>query len=164
MNIRQLITNTLFVLSIFTYYLLWSGHCYNHFTTSYSLKPYNNLMWKIYDHHTIHGVLELRILKRFATSPGNCILSELSTMTCPSWVTLHGVAHSFIELDKAVIHEIILQARTLQWIFPSPTERSLSLLQGMFATQESNTGLLHCRQIPYQLSHKRSPRILERVA
>ena len=46
-NEYQLITNTLFVLSIFTYYLLWSGHCYNHFTTSYSLKPYNNLMWKI---------------------------------------------------------------------------------------------------------------------
>ena len=26
-----------------------------------------------------------------------------STMTHPSWVTLHGMAHSFIELDKAVI-------------------------------------------------------------
>ena len=28
------------------------------------------------------------------------ILSELSTMTCPSWVDLHDMAHSFIELDK----------------------------------------------------------------
>ena len=33
------------------------------------------------------------------------ILSELSTMTCLSWVALHGMAHSFIELDKAVVHE-----------------------------------------------------------
>ena len=29
------------------------------------------------------------------------LLSELSTMTCPSWVDLHSMAHSFIELDKA---------------------------------------------------------------
>ena len=41
---------------------------------------------------------------------------------------------------------------------------SLSLLQGNFPTQQSNPGLLLCRQIIYQLSHKGSPRILERVA
>ena len=40
---------------------------------------------------------------------------------------------------------------------------SLSLLQGIFPTQGSNPGLPHCRQIPYQLSHKGSP-ILEWVA
>ena len=31
---------------------------------------------------------------------------------------------------------------------------SLSLLQGIFPTQESNQGLLRCRQILYQLSYK----------
>ena len=41
-------------------------------------------------------------------SPVNHILSELSTMTCSSWVALHGMAHSFIELDKAVVHVISL--------------------------------------------------------
>ena len=41
---------------------------------------------------------------------------------------------------------------------------SLSLLQGIFPTQESNQGLLHCRQILYQLSQKGSLRILEWVA
>ena len=41
---------------------------------------------------------------------------------------------------------------------------SLSLLQGIFPTQGSNPGLLHCGQILYQLSHKGSPRILEWVA
>ena len=30
---------------------------------------------------------------------------------------------------------------------------SLSLLQGIFPTQRLNPGLLHCRQIPYRLSH-----------
>ena len=36
-------------------------------------------------------------------SPVNHILSELFTMTWPSWVALHSMAHSFIELDKAVV-------------------------------------------------------------
>ena len=51
----------------------------------------------------------------------------------------------------------ILQARILEW-------GSLSFLQGIFPTQGSNPGLLHCRRILYQLSHKGSPRILEWVA
>ena len=42
--------------------------------------------------------------------------------------------------------------------------RSLSLLQGIFPTQGSIPGLPHCRQILYQLSHRGSPRILEKVA
>ena len=33
-------------------------------------------------------------------SPVDHILSELSTMTCPSWVAPYGMAHSFTELDK----------------------------------------------------------------
>jgi len=41
---------------------------------------------------------------------------------------------------------------------------SLSLLQGLFATQGLNPHLPHLRQILYQLSHKGSPRILEWVA
>ena len=35
---------------------------------------------------------------------------------------------------------------------------SLSLLQGIFLIQESKQGLLHCRQILYQLSYQGSPR------
>ena len=41
---------------------------------------------------------------------------------------------------------------------------SLSLLQGIFPTQGSNPGLLHCRQILYQLNHKGSPKVLGWVA
>ena len=37
-----------------------------------------------------------------------------------------------------------------------------SLLQGIFPTQGSNPGLLHCRQIPYHLSHQGSPLQLRR--
>ena len=41
-------------------------------------------------------------------SPVGHVLSELSIMNCPNWVALQGIAHSFIELDKAVIHVISL--------------------------------------------------------
>ena len=40
---------------------------------------------------------------------------------------------------------------------------SLSLLQEIFPTQGLNPGLLHCRQILYQLNLKGSPRVLEWV-
>ena len=39
-----------------------------------------------------------------------------------------------------------------------------ALFQGIFLTQGSNPGLLHCRWILYQLSHQGSPRILEWIA
>ena len=48
-------------------------------------------------------------------SPVDHILSELSTMTCSSWVALHGMAHSFIELDKAVVHVISLVSFLWLW-------------------------------------------------
>ena len=58
--------------------------------------------------HSVYGVLKARILKWFAIPRFvDHVLSELSTMThCPSWVALYGMAHSFIELDKAVVHVI----------------------------------------------------------
>ena len=53
--------------------------------------------------------LKARILKWFAIlSPVDHILSELSTMTRLSWVALDVMVHSFIELDKAVVHVISL--------------------------------------------------------
>ena len=46
------------------------------------------------------------------------------------------------------------------WDFPGKNTGvgSHSLLQGIFLTQGSNLGLLHCRQILYHLSHQGSPK------
>ena len=59
----------------------------------------------------------------------------------------------------------------MEWLYSpcsSPGQNtgvgSLSLLQGIIPTQGLNPGVLHCRWILYQLSHKGSPRILEWVA
>ena len=53
---------------------------------------------------TIHGVLKARIF----LSPVDHVLSELSTMIGPSWVAPRGMAHHFIQIDKAVVHVISL--------------------------------------------------------
>ena len=52
------------------------------------------------------------------------------------------------------------------WNSPGQNARvgSLSLLQGIFPTQGSNTGLPPCRQICYQLSHKGNLRKLKWIA
>ena len=48
-------------------------------------------------------------------SPVDHILSELSTMCHLSWVPLQGMAHSFIEIDKAVVHVISLVSFLWLW-------------------------------------------------
>jgi len=58
---------------------------------------------------TVHVVLQARILSGFPfPSLVDYVLSELSIMTHPSWVALHSMAHSFTELEKAVVHVIRL--------------------------------------------------------
>ena len=71
-----------------------------------------------------------------------------------------------------VYHQSHVQLFATPWIqessWNSPDQNtgvgSLFLLQGISPIQRLNPGLLHCRQILYQLSHKGSPRILEWVA
>ena len=47
--------------------------------------------------------------------PVDHVLSKLSTMTHLSWVALHGMAHSFIEFSKAVVHVIRLVSFLWLW-------------------------------------------------
>ena len=44
-----------------------------------------------------------------------------------------------------------LQARILEWV-------AIPFLKGIFPTQGLNSGLLHCRQILYRLSHHGNPK------
>ena len=61
-----------------------------------------------------------------------------------------------------------LQPQVLYSAWDSPGQNigvgSHSLLQGIFPTQGPNLGLLHCRQILYQLSYQENSRILEWIA
>ena len=48
-------------------------------------------------------------------SPVDHVWSELSTMTRLSWVAPHGMAHSFTESPRAVIHVIVLVSFLWLW-------------------------------------------------
>ena len=48
------------------------------------------------------------------------VLSELSPMTHLSWVALHSMAHTIIELDKAVIYVISLVSFLWLWFSACP--------------------------------------------
>ena len=57
------------------------------------------------------------------------------------------------------LHGIPFPRDYMEYSFPGQNTGvgSIFLLQGIFPTQGLNTGLQHCRQILYQLSHKESP-------
>ena len=63
--------------------------------------------------------------------------------------------------DSQIFQSPLLHSHGLYrpWNSPGQNTRvgSLSLLQGIFPTQESNQGLLHCRRVLYQLSYQGSP-------
>ena len=81
---------------------------------------------------------------------------EILQVRILEWVTIPSSSGSSQPKDQT-------QSSTLQ-VDSSPTELpvkpknteadSLSLFQGVFLTQELNWGLLHCRQILYQLSYQ----------
>ena len=76
-----------------------AGHQYVFFIAFYSVQLH------------IYEVVTASMLGWFAIPSSGSTLSELSAMTCLSWVALYGMAYSFIELhnplhpNKAVILE-----------------------------------------------------------
>ena len=75
--------------------------------------------------------------------------------------SVHGIFQARILESESESHSIMsdsLQTHGLYSPYNSPGQNtgvdSLSLLKGIFSTQGSNPGLLHCRQILYQLSQR----------
>ena len=110
--------------------------------------------------------LDLRLFKHHRSSAAHIKLAstDQSILMYPPqgspWPHMKNESHSIIS-DSLRPHRVCSP-----WNSPGQNSGvgNLSLLQGIFPTQGSNPGLPHCRQILYQLSHKRTPRILEWVA
>ena len=87
--------------------------------------------------YTVHGILQVRILEWVAPSPGD-------------------LPNPGIEPRSPALQAVSLPVEP-----PGKPKNtgvgSLSLLHGIFPTQESSWGLLNCRQIVYQLNHQGSP-------
>ena len=85
------------------------------------------------------------------------------------WKGLYFASHCWAKCEVKVIQSCLTLCDHMDYSpWNSPGQNNgvgnLSLLQGIFLTQGMNTGLLHFRQILYQLSHRGSPRILQWVA
>ena len=88
--------------------------------------------------HTVHGILQARILE---------------------WVAFpssRDIPNPGIEPKSPTLQADSLPAEP-QGKPQNTGVGSLSLLQGIFLTEELNWGVLHCRQILYQLSCEGSP-------
>ena len=86
-------------------------------------------------------------------SPVDHVLSEFSTMTRPSWVTLHSMPHSFTELDKAVVSVIKLASCLWLWFQSvSPLMPSLSAYQLTWVSVTLDVGYLF-KSAPAKRSH-----------
>ena len=95
--------------------------------------------------YTVHGILQARILEwvAFPFSRGSSQPRDSNQVSLMQVDSLPAEPHGK----------------------PKNTEvGSLSLLQWIFPTNESNRGLLYCRQILYQLSYQGSPTVDWRVA
>ena len=68
--------------------------------------------------------------------------------------------HSRVKSEAKVAQSCLTLCDPIDYPWNSPGQNTgvgtLSLLQGIFPTQGLNPGLLHCRQIVYQLSHQGS--------
>ena len=75
-----------------------------------------------------------------------------------------SIWHVISESESCSVVSDSLWPHGLYSLWNSPGQNtgvdSFTLLQGIFPTQGSNPGLLHCRQILYQLSHQGSPHVI----
>ena len=80
-------------------------------------------------------------------------LSEELVKDRDAW---HAAVHEVIGLDRT---EQLNNNKSNQGLYyvKSAGVNCHSLLEGIFSTQGSNPGLLHCKQILYHLSHQGSP-------
>ena len=72
-------------------------------------------------------------------------------------VPVCSVAQSCLTLCDTMDHSTPQAPLSMGFSRKNTGVGSLSLLQGIFPTQELIQGLLHCRQILYQLSYEGSP-------
>ena len=106
----------------------------------------------------------LAVSNKTAMNINICIYEDIIS-TSLGYLSLNGITRSHKSGSHSVVSISLIPhglepARLLcPWASPGKNTGvgSRSLLQQIFPIPESNWGLLHCRQIIYQLSHHRSP-------
>ena len=100
-------------------------------------------------------------LQPHGLQPGSSVHGILQARTL-EWVAMPSSRGSSQPRDRTQVSLGSLQVDSLPSEPPGKSKNtglgSLSLLQGIFPTQELNQSLLHCRWILYQLSYQESPK------
>ena len=129
--------------------------------------PFSKLHVLLWGPNETHGCL-LQWVHSFPASPageGEEFNTGLSASRIISLMLLTSTTliTDYSESESHSVMSDSLRPHGLYSSWNSPGQNtgvgSLSLLQGIFPTQGSNPGLLHCRQILYQLRHKGNPTI-----
>ena len=99
----------------------------------------------------------------FVTPPGSSV-HGISQARVSKWVAI-SFSNVTCKSEGCSVVSDSLQPHGLYCPWNSPGKNtgvgSHSLLQGIFPTQRSNPGILHCRWLLYQLSHQESPKIAQ---
>ena len=108
-------------------------------------------------HLTLEPERQCGLMKRQWTRSGNVWLVVLTLLLTSSETLNNSLCKS--ESRSDVSNSLWPHGLYSPWNSPGQNTGvgSLSLLQWIFPTQESNRGLLHCRWILYQLSYQGSP-------
>ena len=126
-------------------------------------------IWEI-DGETVETVSDFIFWGSKITADGDgsheikrCLLLGRKVMTNLDGILKSRDINILSESHSIVSNSLLLHGLYSPWNSPGQNTGvgSLSLLQGIFPTQGSNPGLLHCRRILYQLNHKGSPPPLE---
>ena len=110
---------------------------------------------------SVHGILQARILEWVAMpfSRGSSWYRDQIQVSCITG-RFFLLSEPLSENESHSVMSDSVRPHGLYSPWNSPGHNtevgSLFLLQGIFPTQELNPGLLHCRRILYQLSHKGS--------
>ena len=109
---------------------------------------YNDLKFTVWNHNYIcTNLIKISRTLYVAEVVGFCIRNLPSGRKCVC--VCKSLSHvQFCSPPRSSVHEIHQERTGVD---------SHSLLQGIFLTQGSTWGLLHCRQILYHLSHQGSP-------
>ena len=130
--------------------------------------------------YTVHGILQTRILgwvpfpspgelpnPGIGSNPGLLHCRQIFSSSEPPgklYLDIRLVAQSCPALCDPMVRSLPGSSVHGDSLGKNTGVGSHSLLQGIFPSQGSRPGLLHCRWILYSLSHQGSPRILKQAA
>ena len=109
---------------------------------------------------SVHGIFQARVLEWSAIAFSLQETRQDKIQVLESFYLLQ-MTFEWVSEWKSLSHIGLFVTPCTAWNSPGQNTGagSLSLLQGIFPTQGSNSGLPHCGLILYQLSHKGSPKL-----